>query len=483
MKTLIRRSASAGVTAVVVTAGALALALPAAAADVTAAYSHDSTTGATNQGWMAWLPDNAPLSELTLPGTHDSGSYRFGGDIAFTQSMTLNDQLYAGVRAWDIRLGKAIDDRLRVYHGDVLQGQDFENEVLTTASNYLAASPTETIVMRVKRDTGPEDGFDTMVKASLDKYPRVYRGTSDNPTLANIRGKIVVLQDFSPSIRMGIPWNSLAIQDRYQMNTNWDLADKWRAIRGQLDASQFGPRATTYVNFLSGSGGSFPYFVASGNSSPGTGAPNLLTGLTRGIIDTCKGNSQCIPEFPSEHCADHVGCLVAFEGTNVLTKNEINARGWPNRYGIVMADFPGARLIHSLIVSNNYSGYRSSLKVQESGRCLDVPTTTPQNDIVVTVWDCHGGPNQVWAGTPYGQLTVFGSKCLDVRKNGTADGTPVQMYDCNDTGAQLWIFQPGGQIVNPDSGKCLDATDHGANGASIVIWTCNGSTHQKWTRA
>jgi hypothetical protein len=99
------------------------------------------------------------------------------------------------------------------------------------------------------------------------------------------------------------------------------------------------------------------------------------------------------------------------------------------------------------------------------------------------VWDCHGGPNQQWAGTPYGQLTVFGSKCLDVRKNATADGTPVQMYDCNDTGAQLWIFQSNGTIVNPDSGKCLDATQNGANGTQIDIWTCNGSASQKWARA
>ncbi|RSM36453.1 hypothetical protein DMA12_40200 [Amycolatopsis balhimycina DSM 5908] len=481
MKKLTRMSMFAGVTSAVVSTTLLALALPAAAADATAAYSHDSTTGATNQGWMGWLPDSAPLSELTLPGTHDSGASRSGGDIALTQSMTLGEQLNAGIRAWDIRLGEA-DGRLKVYHGVVSQGQDFENDVLATASNYLAASPTEAIVMRVKHEIGPEDGFDTMVKADLDKYSRVYTGTSDNPALGDIRGKIVVLQDFSSSTRMGLPWGSLAIQDNYSMNTNWDLAGKWRAIKGQLDTAQFGPRDTTYVNFLSASGGSFPYFVASGNSSPGTGAPNLLTGMTRGVIDTCSGNSQCISEFPSENCALGT-CSVAFEGMDILTKNEINRRGWPNRYGIVMADFPGASLIHSLIESNNYSNYRSALKVQESGRCLDVPAASQQNSTVVTVWDCHGGPNQVWTRTPYGQLTVYGSKCLDVRKNATADGTPVQIYDCNDTGAQRWSFTPDGLIVNPDSGKCLDATDHGVNGATLVIWTCHGGVNQRWTRA
>jgi 1-phosphatidylinositol phosphodiesterase len=459
----------------------LALALPAAAADATAAYSHDSTTGATNQGWMGWLPNNALLSELTLPGTHDSGASRLGDDSVVTQSMALADQLNAGIRAWDIRLGKdPIDNRLKIYHNFVWQGQDFQTDVLATADRYLAASPTETVVMRVKHETGPEDGFDTMVKAGLDRYPRVYTGSSDNPALGDIRGKIVVLQDFSSATRMGIPWGGLAIQDNYNMTTNWDLADKWRAIKGQLDTSQFGPRDTTYVNFLSASGGSFPYFVASGNSSPATGAPNLLTGMTRGVIDTC--NSQCVSGFPSEGC--FLGtCSVAFEGTNILTKNEINRRGWPNRYGIVMADFPGASLIHSLIVSNDYRDYRSSLQVTESNRCLTVPDASQDNSTIVTVADCHVTPNQIWAGTPYGQLTVYGSKCLDVRKNATTDGTPVQIYDCNNTGAQVWLFKPGGLILNPDSGKCLDTTGHGANGATLVIWTCHGGVNQQWTRA
>lgn len=482
MKRLFRTSAQAVTLVAALLAASLALAAP-ASAHRTDSYSHDSTTGATNDGWMGWLPDGALLSELSLPGTHDTGAYRTGGDSVLTQSMSLQAQLNAGIRVWDIRLGEDSDGRLKIYHGVSKQGQDWENEVLATASSFLDTQPTETILMRVKHENGPEANFATLVEAGLDKYPRVYTGTSDNPKLGDIRGKIVVLQNFSSSTDVGIPWNSLSIQDKYNMGTNWDLADKWRAIRAQLDAAQFGPREITYVNFLSGSGGSFPYFVASGHSSPQTGAPNLLTGMTRGVINTCSGNSQCIPEFPSVNC--FLGtCSVAFEGTNVMTSNEINRRGWPNRYGIVMADFPGAGLVREVISANNYTNYRSSLRVQESGRCLDVPgnPANPQNGTVVTVWDCHGGPNQVWSGTPYAELVIFGTKCLDVRSGGTGDGTPVQIYDCNRTGAQQWIFRPDGLIVNPASGKCLDATAHGVNGAPLVIWTCHGGVMQHWAR-
>jgi hypothetical protein len=69
--------------------------------------------------------------------------------------------------------------------------------VLATASGFLDAHPNEVILMRIKHETGPGDGFDTQVKSALDKYTRVYKGTSNNPALRDIRGKIVVLQDFT----------------------------------------------------------------------------------------------------------------------------------------------------------------------------------------------------------------------------------------------------------------------------------------------
>jgi 1-phosphatidylinositol phosphodiesterase len=351
VKKVFRASAYTGIMVTALTAASLALTTP-AAAHATDAYSHDSTIGLTNTDWMSRLPGTASLSHLSIPGTHDSGASVFGGDIALTQSMNLGTQLNSGIRAWDIRLGKDSDGRLKIYHGIAKQGQDFENEVLATANSFLAAHPGETVLMRIQHETGPTEGFDTLVRSGLDRYAaRVYRGTSNNPTLDELRGKIVVLQNFSSSVRVGIPWNSLNIQDDYNLGTNWDLANKWRAIRSQLDAAQNGPRGTTYVNFLSGSGGSFPYFVASGHSSPQTGAPNLLTGWTRGVINTCGGSAQCIPEYPSVNC--FLGtCSVAFEGTNVLTMNNLNGRSRPSRFGIVMSDFPGRGLVSAVIAAN-----------------------------------------------------------------------------------------------------------------------------------
>jgi 1-phosphatidylinositol phosphodiesterase len=441
-------------------------------------YSHDSTIGLTNTDWMSSLSSQASLSQLSLPGTHDSGASRFGGDSAWTQSMALPEQLRSGIRAWDIRLKRDSDGKLTVYHGIARQGQDFTSDVLATANDFLSAHSHEAIVMRVKDEAGSTSGFATAVKSALDRYSRVYTGASDNPLLGDIRGKIVVLQDFTSSTRLGIPWSRFAIQDDYNLSTNWQLASKWRAIKGQLDTAQNGPGSTKYINFLSGSGGSFPYFVASGHSSPGTGAPRLLTGMTRGVIDTCSGNSQCIPQFPSVNC--FLGtCSVAFEGTDILTMDEIGSRTMPRRFGVVYADFPGKGLVRAVITANEF---RDVLRGQSSGRCADVDGARHANGTVVQLYDCHGKDNQRWTATPAGELRIYdGTKCMDARDGGVVDGTRVQIHDCNGTGAQQWTLNPDGSVVNPRSGRCLDALGDGrTNGTPLALWSCHGGANQRW---
>src|SRR5689334_1670075 len=99
---------------------------PAAAfAHTTSAYSHDSSIGASNTDWMARLSGSTPLSQITMLGTHDSGASRAGGDIALTQSMSLQTQLTSGIRAWDIRLAGDSNGNLVIYHGIIKQGQEF----------------------------------------------------------------------------------------------------------------------------------------------------------------------------------------------------------------------------------------------------------------------------------------------------------------------------------------------------------------------
>jgi 1-phosphatidylinositol phosphodiesterase len=299
---------------------------------------------------MTFLKDDVLLSELSIPGTHDTMSF-FGGHAVETQTLRLPGQLEAGIRVLDIRC-RHMNDEFRIYHGHVSQRRLF-HEVLDMVIEFLRQNPGETVLMRVKEEYNPSGITRTFQQTFHLRYwerykDHMWQGTSVNPTLGEMRGKIVILQDFdreaSINPRYGIPYNSFNIQDDFKLRTNWDLYDKWLKVQAHLVAADRGGRETKYMNYLSGSGGSFPYFVVSGHSDPATGAPRLATGRTTPAF------RRSWPDFPRVSCFIGI-CTIAFEGTNVLTSNRLG--NYRNRVGTIMTDFPGPLLIEQLIAINN----------------------------------------------------------------------------------------------------------------------------------
>jgi len=166
-----------------------------------------------------------------------------------------------------------------------------------------------------------------------------------NPTLDEIRGKIVVLYDVG-GLDFGLSYHyKLNTQDDYRVSTNWDLYSKWEKVKDHLEKANTSPKNDEiYLNYLSASGGSFPYFIASGHSSPGTNAPRLSTGLTT------PGWENKYPDFPRVNCFIGI-CTIAFEGTNIINNSNYS------RVGIIATDFPGRGLIDSTIKLNDRYKY------------------------------------------------------------------------------------------------------------------------------
>ena len=116
--------------------------------------------------WMAGLADDAPLSAITIPGTHDSGA-RFGGAAPVVdfvtalwvqaQNWTVTQQLNAGVRFLDMRCHAEPDGTLRIHHMFVDEQLSL-TDVLRECVAFLAANPTEALLMRVQQEasTTPE---------------------------------------------------------------------------------------------------------------------------------------------------------------------------------------------------------------------------------------------------------------------------------------------------------------------------------------
>ena len=125
-------------------------------------YSHDSEALLKNKQWMKYVPDSKNLSLLSIPGSHDTMAYKIStdalghipgygifADVVRTQSMNLETQLNAGIRALDIRIGHNGDD-FRIHHGPIDLNSNFY-ETMTTINAFLDKYPSETVIMRLKK--------------------------------------------------------------------------------------------------------------------------------------------------------------------------------------------------------------------------------------------------------------------------------------------------------------------------------------------
>ncbi len=151
--------------------------------------------------WMKNLSDNTLISEINLPGTHDSCTCRV--QFAFLskcQKMNITQQLNAGIRYLDIRVEKD-GEKLKLVH-DIADCKNpknkskklFLDDVINDCKNFLSQNPTEAILFCYKRDDGAnqEETFDTFFKNHLENESVWYK-ENRIPTLKEIRGKIVLL--------------------------------------------------------------------------------------------------------------------------------------------------------------------------------------------------------------------------------------------------------------------------------------------------
>ena len=244
-------------------------------------------TAAGSADWMADLPGSLPLNAITLPGTHDSATQYV--QLAFfskCQALSIHEQLQAGFRYLDIRLG-ADGERLKLMHGFTscktgpMPWSDdlYLEDVLTGCYAFLAAHPTETVVFAVKQEHGDKTAADfaALVQTYIDQRPEFWYVGKTIPTLDEVRGKLVLMRRYSDeTLRAdadgaGIPflWANqsghadtslhtvpddnrsymLWIQDRYEYGTD----DKWTAFTAGLEAAGTGPNDLA-VHFLSTKG-------------------------------------------------------------------------------------------------------------------------------------------------------------------------------------------------------------------------------------
>lgn len=256
---------------------------------------------------MRDIPDDTPVTALSIPGTHDSGCIGGPLGVAQTQNLDLVHQLDAGIRFLDIRLAQYQDD-LVVHHDVVCMGKTY-TEVLDICAGFLKEHPSETILMSVKDEDRVDSGLGRFAPSEIlgklsmgdtpdaDEDPSSFErslttqtwehignaplfynfvtqgGGDDSPTLGNaftsgttlgdVRGKIVLLRRFDSNDDVGLdltywPDNQTfrsaaappvhVVHDRYQ---GLEEDEKYELILTHLEEARHGDLEDLYITFSS----------------------------------------------------------------------------------------------------------------------------------------------------------------------------------------------------------------------------------------
>lgn len=332
---------------------------------------------AINPSWMARIPNTTSLSSLSIPGTHDTFTNNLIHNVGFQcQNHDLVTQLHAGLRYFDVR-GRLVYDPadserenppvIAIYHGHVATGYDFQY-VLETVFDFLEEHPTEGVILRVKEEGAPlpvgrsspaadaqadeddewvSEKYNTTFEEAFNYYrhtnpltapgcaqhlltpwPPSPKGESSEsssrmvPTLGELRGRALVLYEFATTADpgYGISWTSphIALEDMWVILAPELLEQKWAAVRANLEAAA-GAREGEDVLFLS-------HLSASVGVTPIEAAAGPLLDRTNGSV--------------------------------ILGLNERTGRwlekGRGGKTGVVMADFPGRRLVGEILKRNEW---------------------------------------------------------------------------------------------------------------------------------
>ena len=189
--------------------------------------------------WMKYVDDNKYLDELSIPGTHDSGTCSVDNDTepqssqAKCQQDYIPTQLLEGIRYFDIRLGRNDEngdpgiDHGRCYLLKKDGGFMHLSNVIDYFKTFLNENPSEALIMLASRgnDEATDESVTTAFAKVMHDNPDLFYTSSRIPTLNEVRGKIVLLRRFV------LAGNSVSGHTWGLDLTQWD--DKIKAHSGQ----------------------------------------------------------------------------------------------------------------------------------------------------------------------------------------------------------------------------------------------------------
>lgn len=332
--------------------------------------------------WMKYVDNNKFLDELSIPGTHDSGTCSVDNDTepqssqAKCQQDYIPTQLLEGVRYFDIRLGKGDDPGID--HGACYLLKKDGNfmhlsDVIGYFNTFLSENPTEALIMLVSRgnDEATNESLTTALGKVFDENPDLFYTSSRIPTLGEVRGKIVLLR------RFGLAGNSVSSHTWGLDLTQWD--DK---IAAHTDSTSMClVRDERGFEAVGKTGDEEPYCtkVYAQDHYECTGTDKIgwvdmalqeTTKLARIMVDVEDNDRAKVKVLEHSWCINYTSCTNYKQGSNPFTAARVvNEHLYKSQYinstgnestkedclkhiGIIASDFVDAALARSIYQRN-----------------------------------------------------------------------------------------------------------------------------------
>lgn len=160
-----------------------------------------------NSQWMKQLADNRLVADLSLPGSHDACTAEGWNNelLAFIfdmtakcQDLTINEQLKAGVRVFDLRPEHVSEGSayvLRCSHGPATTNM-LVKDFFKTLKQWLAAHPTEFCLLTVELSNTEDKtawGKDFNALINSAEYKNMFSDFKARLTVGEMRGKVLIL--------------------------------------------------------------------------------------------------------------------------------------------------------------------------------------------------------------------------------------------------------------------------------------------------
>lgn len=259
--------------------------------------------------WMSDLNDNTIINEMSIPGTHNSGSNHSIFDVSGKcQDMSISNQLKIGVRFFDLRL-QLVDNEFMIVHSFVNQKLSFIS-VLKDIDAFIKENNEEFIIISLKEEASSKNSsvyFDDELYNTLVKYSSIVFDNKLPNTLGEARGKVYILNRYSNNgigIQAYYGWydstsfelGDLYVQDNYCIN---NIEDKKRDIINAIEYNKNNDKLV--INFASCYlDGKFPPTYA------GTAASIINPWLLETIRDYDNGLGIILLDFVTEELAKEI---------------------------------------------------------------------------------------------------------------------------------------------------------------------------------